>query len=328
MSTNLAVSAGLASADTAFIAQWGQVMSQQLAGNWQLWTQQFSGGDVKARTIDWSWVTKLPTLRKWYGSRERKSLRSYGHSVTLDPYEATLELDRMIVDYDRVGAIALAITQFVQANTPDRSYDRIVQALFDSGASGVGPPCFDGQALFSASHPHGPTGATTQSNLGAGTALSAASARAVRASGQLLMHETGEPAEIMYDICRVGPTLELRAKEIYQLDRIIPIAATGLEAAASVVAGSTIGNTLSSGIKVVVDQRRNLTGPYYADFIDSTKAAKPMFLYLGRDITQTTLTGMGDRHRVDNNKYEWLLDADVGITAGHWLTCYRLTGTA
>ncbi len=329
MSTNLSVPTGLASVNTAFIAQWGEIMAQKLAGQYQSWTQIFPGGDVKARTIDWTWLTRVPTLRKWIGTRQRAGMRAYEFSCTLDPYEATLSLDRMMVDYDRAGAIALAVAQFAQANIPDRSYDRIVQQLFDSGASGVGPTGFDGVALYSASHPHGPVGATTQSNLGAGTALSAASARAVRAAGQLLMHENGEPAEIVYDTLRVGPQLELRAKEIYADARIIPIAATGLEAASSVVAGSTIPNTLNgTGMKIIVDQRRNLTGPYYADFVDSTKPVKPMFLYVGKDITQTTMTGLGDPQRMENNKYEWLLDADVGCVAGHWLTTYRLTGTA
>lgn len=328
MTTNANVAAGLASLDTTFISQWGEVMTQQLAGIYQNYTQEFTGGDVKARTIDWTWVTRVPTLRKWLGSRLRPALRAYEHSVTLEPYEATLSIDRMLVDYDRAGALALAVKQFVQANAPARSYDRIASALFDSGASGVGPTCFDGQALFSASHPHGPVGATTQSNLGAGTALSAASVRAVRAAGGLLMHENGEPAEINYNVMRVGPTLEMRALELMGANRILPAAATGLEAVSSVVVASTIDNTMANRFQVVIDQRRNLTGPYYADFIDTTKEAKPMFMYLGRDITQTTLTGMDSPRRINDNKYEWLLDADVGITAGHWLTCYRLTGTA
>ena len=94
------------------------------------------------------------------------------------------------------------------------------------------------------------------------------------------------------------------------------------------VAGATISNTMHGRMKIGVDQRRNLTGPYYADFIDTTKVAKPMFMYIGKGVEQTTLNGMGDPARVRDNKYEWLLDADVGITAGHWLTAYRLTGTA
>jgi phage major head subunit gpT-like protein len=326
MSSNLSLTTGLARVNTSFIAQWGEMMALRLAGVYQLYTQEFVGGDVKARTIDWSWAGRTPLLRKWMGSRQSQSLRVFSHSVTLEPWEATLRLNRMDVEYDPAGVVDQTIGGFVQANRPDRAYDRVSQQLFDSGTNGVGPVGYDGVPLFDAAHPFGPSAAPTQGNLGAGTNLSAASLRAARSAGMLLRHENGEPADINYDVLRVGPLLLDRATELLGPNRIQSISTAGVpDATSSVVGGSTIQNTMSGAMKLVVDHRRT---NFYADLIDSQQEAKPMFMYIGRNLEQTSLLGMGDMPRVENNEFVWLLDADLGVTAGHYLTCYRLTGTA
>lgn len=322
MSTNLSLTSGLQNANTRFDTGWQIVYQAAKEGVYRAYSQIFPGNG--AGRVELDFIANSPVMRKWTGSRRSKTLRHYSQAVQVESYEATLKLKRKLVQYDQSGAVGQAIDTFLQQNVP--AIEASVVASYDS-ASGAGPTGFDGVALFHASHPHGPAGATTQGNIGAGTNLSHASMRAAVAAGRLLKFENGEPAHVSYDTMRVGPQLETRAKELLSADRVQPVKNDGtLDGTSSIVAGATRSNVFQGAMTLIVDER---VSTYYTDFIDTKRGpVRPMFVLMGMEPGPTLRTTTDDPEVFNTDNFIWGLLGDWGVAAGHWLTAYRLTGTA
>lgn len=321
--TNFSLMEGLAAANTTFETAYNELYSQALPGVYQSYTRVISGNTM---SLDLRWTTNHPTMRKWLGSRVEKYVRAYQQSYVLEKYEATLPIARMLLEYNNnMSLIGDAVSTFV--GNAAVAYDAACSTSLDS-ASGAGPTCFDGTALFNASHPHGPTGATTQSNLSAGTNLSWVNFDAARTAMQQLKFENGEPAQIRPTHIRVGPKCETRAKEIVGAEqRVTAYSSTGgQDATSSVVAAAPIVNIWHGELDVIVDQR--ITN-FYWDLLDLSKpGVKPIVLYEGRKPVPVHLDKMTDLPRFYNDNFIFGLEGDFTVGGGMWMTAYRATGTA
>lgn len=320
MSTNLSLAAGLANANTTFLARWEDLYATGMQGPFQMWTDEIPGNG--ASRIELDWLANHPVMQKWQGARQYKNLRHYSQQITYDKYESTLPLKRDLVQYDKTGAVGRAIDTYLSYQISSK--DKSVASSFDS-ASGAGPTGFDGVALFSASHPHAPA-AATQSNIGSGTNLSHANLRAAEYAGMLLVHENGEPAKVRYTMMRVGPKLKRRGQELLSADRLQTVAGDQTLDGGTAVAAAARSNVFSGEMTLVVDDR---VTNFYCTLIDASKPnARPMIAFTTREPEIIMQTDMGDQRRFDHDEFVWGLEGDWGVAAGHWLTAYRLTGTA
>ena len=53
-----------------------------------------------------------------------------------------------------------------------------------------------------------------------------------------------------------------------------------------------------------------------------------MVLFNSRTPVAISRTDMTDPHRFNYDEFLFGLEGDWGVAAGHWHSCYRLTGTA
>lgn len=323
--TNLALQETLIQSATQFEAAFQEIFRDaQVPGEFSKYTDVRMGKTIQLMLLV---MANHPTMREWLGSRVEKYLRSYSQTITLRTWEATLPVRRILMDYvDSVGTVKDAIDTFV--NSTSTAYDEQCSASLD-GTSGTGPTGFDGVALFSASHPHGPSG--NQSNIAAGTALSYSAFDAGRAAMAGWRFENGTPARRKATHMRVGVALETRAKEILSAtQRVVAVAADALEAGTR-VAATTIDNVWKGELELIVDPRipPSGTGAFYWDLFDLRQPKlRPIVLYVGRAPEPIHQLDMDSDRRFNLDELVFGIEGDFAPAAGHWMSCYRGTGTA
>lgn len=323
MGTDLSIRQGLLAANTDYQAKYDELYGHgTMPGLYQQYTEVIP---TSAREMSLHWLTNHPRMRKWQGARQHQQLRSYQQTLTFDTWEMTLQLSRTDVEYDTTGAVARAISTTLEGGK--NTYDEQAHTEFESN-SGAGPTGFDGVALFSTAHPHGPASASTQSNLGSGTNLSHSTLVTAEQTGALLLHENGQPAGVKYNMIRVGPKQKRRVQELISADRVVVIDNDGNMSAPGtddVVGGATRSSVWQGDMTLVVDERRT---NFYTDLLDTSSSARPMVIQQNKFPEAILRIDDTDEARWQRDLYEWALEADFGIHAGHWLSAYRLTGTA
>ena len=102
------------------------------------------------------WLGTVGTPKKFEGERSRNSLTDYGLTIVSEKYELTVDADIDDVRRDKTGQVLRRIGEM---GAKMASLDeRLLSTMLESSAT-----CYDGVALWSASHKIGKTG-TTQSN--------------------------------------------------------------------------------------------------------------------------------------------------------------------
>ena len=301
----------LETASTMFHTRGQEVFEERRPGFFEIFTAVIPTS-VKTNEVDL--LGAMPVVRQWKGEKEMASMRAYQHSATLVPYEASFRLDFMDLRYDGTGLLGRRVNAFFSSRgSGGMFYDKLAtDKLLEN------PVGYDGVAIFSASHPHGPDG-STQSNVTA-SAFSAANHAAIMEAGQTRRFENGEPMHIAFDTLMVGPSNEDEAKQVTQSDeRIVTVDATGAEATSSVVAAATIPNVYGGGdVTLIVNPR--LTGAHAAKYFyfDSAGGVKPIVCYEGRTPEPHDQTEMDGEGRFMKNELRFSLEADQAYTAGMW----------
>ncbi len=320
MGTNGNLAQGLQTAQTMIDVSWQGMFAQPEVGVYGVYTEPVDPVDGET-VLEKDFIAPGAVMRKWKGARQHRNSRHYNYTLTADPYEATLDMPRSWFDHDRTGLIKRHIDTTLGQNVS--AIDKHVAVQFFL-SSGVGPTGFDGVALFSASHPHGPSG--NQSNLDAGTNLSHAALVTADYTAALWQHENGEPTNTMFDVLHVGPKLKTRAIELVGPERMQPVSNAGAGDASSNVVAAVMRTSVWNGkYKVVVDPRHS---GFNWTMVDTSKPAKPMLLFKLTDPEITACVDPNDPRVFELDTYSWGLRGEMGIGAGHWHTAYRGTGTA
>lgn len=102
-------------------------------------------------------LSAIPGLIPWMGSRRIKELRDYGQKIENLPFEATLTVRKDEVKFDKTGQVQNRIDAWKQTATDH--WTELLSALIDAGTSKV---CYDGQYYFDTDHVSGNSG--SQSN--------------------------------------------------------------------------------------------------------------------------------------------------------------------
>lgn len=305
-------------ANATYRAMW-EKFGQAESGLWELFTEVVPT-DSETNTFDF--VTAFPQVREWVGPKVFEVMRAYAWTITLKTYAKNLALGFRKVRYDRNGMLGRAIKRFL---TTTSIYDKVVTDTLLANPTG-----YDGVAVFSTSHPHGPGGAN-QSNLASSTTWGPTSHKAAVIAGASLRDENGETLNVSYDTIMVGPSNVHLAMEITKSGtRIAGIDNTGTEATSGVVAAGQVDNfrgmTLYGGGEMRVALNPRLVGSDAGKvfYYDTSKGASPVLLLEGRKPESVEQTKMDDEGRFLNNELRWSVEADIAAGAGLWQTAYMV----
>ena len=294
------------------------IYSQDLPGAYQAYTQVVSSGGLLTYRIDFGGAT--PVAREWLGSKVEKQFRMYGHTLTLESWEATIGVTRFEYQYSDAGGIVSGKVGEFLGKT---AYTYDARAFAALVANGTG---YDGVALFATNHPHGNT---TNSNTGTNS-MTKANADAMDIAMAKWQNEYGEPIGVRADTIICGPDNESKAREIWETgDRIVAIDTDGAEATEFVIGASTKQNIYMGTKKVIVDPRfADGTRNYYWYGLDTSKAQKPIILVEGRKPTPVKQDSMEDDRRYWHDQFSYSVEFDMVAGPGFWYTGYRNAATS
>ena len=162
-------------------------------------------------TETYAWLGDIPGMREWIGEREIQNLTASEYTINNKSYEATIGIDRDVIEDDRIRLWSSNISALAQnaAKNPDK-------LIFQLLADGFTAKCFDGKPFFSDAHK---TGGKTVSNM-SHAKLSLDAYIAARASMMSLTNSKGEPLALVPDKLVVPPALEKEARDILVADFI------------------------------------------------------------------------------------------------------------
>ena len=332
--TNLDIAAGIGAAKVAFEESYSDFYSKPYEGFYELYTERYPAGAFAE--LEQQFMTNDPVVREWLAARVEQFMRHYSQRTKLRAWEVTYPVKRKDLQYS--GGIQLVAKKLRSwlSGVALGTYNRIaVQTALDLGyltsaAAAVGPIGFDGVALCSTSHPHGPAGAV-QSNLTTNP-LSWAAFDTARQAMREKRLENGMPAGVKATHLRVGPANERKAKEIAQAkDRLVITSATGAEVTPPTLAVQNVTpftNVWVGEVTVIVDDFMTGNTACNWDLMDlSHPGMRPIMMLEGRPLEPHHQDQMTDERRFNHDEFLYGMDGDWAFDAGHWLTIHRNTST-
>jgi len=245
------------------------------------------------------------------GERKYLSLRAYVNRIRVKRWgPPALNLSAMDIDADTDGLVGNTLAQYmstVEAFHEDPIFDTLLG----------NPTCIDGGALLSSTHPFGALGGTW-SNLGSGVLTPARFFTTFSAQATLLL-ETGKSAGIRGDTLIAGPNNQKMLFDLTGTDRVVPIAATGLEDYSAAVAAATKSNWAGSKVKGVMCDRIAGSGKDQSWFILDTRveAGKPIVLGVRKAPFAQAVVDPSSARMVSHGEAEFYVEGWSAIGAGY-----------
>jgi len=202
-------------------------------------------------------------MREWLGPRTLNNLVEKSITLVNKEYELTYALKVTDVEDDKFGNMASGIKAMGRAA---RLWPNDLITLALSGAEAA--VCYDGQFFFDTDHPC--EDGTTQTNLHAGTSLTAANYITRRAAMMTRKGFDGKPLNVRASHIVVPPELEITAKRIVEADL-----AGYLQNAASTAVDS---NVLRGTTKVMVIPELSALSTTSWYLADLSKPIKPFVM--------------------------------------------------
>ena len=262
----------------------------------------------------------MPQVREWIGEKTFRDIFVSNFTATVKNYEKSMSFKRMTVTGDRTGKVAKRLASFLASGGDGGSiYDLLSTAALV--ANGL---CYDGSALFSASHPRGPAGAN-QSNITT-TALSFGNHDAINIAGSSLRDNESEPMGISYDTLMVGPKNKKMGMQITQsTERVFALNAAGAEATSSVVAAASAPNVFGGGEMALVVNPR-LVGTYddYCYYLDTSKGVRPIVGYEMRAPEPVEQFSMEAEDRFKRDKLNASVECDIVFAPAAWQVAHAI----
>lgn len=304
----------LDTASTVFHDKFDEIFDNGAPGNWQTYTEVIPT-DAKINTIDV--LESMPLVRQWVGPKQFGDVFASAASATIVEWERSFRIKRIDAITDRTGAIGRKIAGFLRPGA--EGGDIFDKLAFDAlVANGLG---YDGVALYSASHPRGPAGAT-QSNLST-TALSFAEHDTAIQAMTTLRDANGEPLHISPSVLTVGPKNKKMGQEItMSKERVVAVDASGAESGTR-VAAAAVPNVFAGGdMALIVDPR--LVGSYddHYYYTDASRGPKPVIGYVLTQPHPEDQTEMSSEGRFINDELRFSVEADAVFVTGDWHVSY------
>lgn len=269
-----------------------------------------------------AFLDRVPMMRKWLGERVINNAVAHSRTITAEPYEDTLSLDKFDIEDDQLGLFSMGVSMLAEAG--QKWPDQLVARYIKEEASVVNG--YDGVPFFSTAHPilggvagSPPAGApATQSNLAVNTALTYDNYVTARQNMRSWLGADGAPIMAQPDVLMVPPQLEGTAKLILEADFLANIQAVSTAPQSNVYKGSA---------KLIVN-------PWLADFpvnwwlLDCSKAIKPFIFYQRSAPTLTALVNPSDPNVFMNHKFIWGLESRGNSSESVWWLAYAATANA
>jgi phage major head subunit gpT-like protein len=160
---------------------------------------------------DYFWMTQLPQMREWVGSRVVQNLSLHGYAIENKDWELTLGVRRNDIEDDNLGIYTPIAQQF--GESARLHPDELILTLLQNGHTQL---CFDGQYFFDVDHPVNSVdaGSGVYSNYYTSTALTPTNYGIVRSSMLSLKSENGKSLRVIPNLLVVPPALEVTARRI------------------------------------------------------------------------------------------------------------------
>lgn len=156
----------------------GLIFTSLIEAQMPNWIPDLSAGDpypTDQFQENYRWLSDTPALRKWDGGRHAKTLTDLGIQVLNDPFEATIQMRRVDMIFEKLGQHRQKITDLgLRYNT---HWGKLYTDLLVANPVG-----YDGIALFSASHVEDESGTQTNLTTSDITTVSAPTADDMRAA--------------------------------------------------------------------------------------------------------------------------------------------------
>lgn len=101
-----------------------------------------------SKSNTYGWLGKFPTLAKWVGDRQIKSMQAHGYQIVNEDYESTVGVDKNDIEDDELGIYSPLFQEM--GNAAAIHPDQLVFAML---AAGFTTECYDGQYFFDTDHP-------------------------------------------------------------------------------------------------------------------------------------------------------------------------------
>lgn len=259
----------------------------------------------------YAWLGAVPPMREFVDERQAQGLSS--HAVTIEDkvFESTISVDRRAIEDDQLDLIRLRIRDLAFRVSAHRQ-QIVVQALA-AGFSGVG---YDGQPLFSTSHPAGSGtygNRTTQ-------ALSAAALAEGMSAMMTVPDDQGTPLGIVPDTLVVGPKLQWAATELVESPVVV------YKGSASDTAAPTpYRNALQGRLRLVVSPFLNGASDDYWFLLDTKRPIRAILLQQRSDVPvefSALEASSGSESAFLRDRFYYGVRGRYNVGYGLWQTAY------
>lgn len=140
----------------AVIGMYYERLETQVQASWIDQVSNYFQSDQPIET--YPWLSQVPQLREWIGSRQAKGFTGNGIEIKNRHFEATIEILLRDLRRDKTGQIRTRINEFSDRGISH--FASLLSTLLVNGASSV---CYDGQYFFDTDHSEGASGSQSNS---------------------------------------------------------------------------------------------------------------------------------------------------------------------
>ncbi|WP_354624843.1 Mu-like prophage major head subunit gpT family protein [Psychromonas sp. MME2] len=101
-----------------------------------------------SKSNTYGWLGKFPSLAKWVGDRQIKSMQAHGYQIVNEDYESTVGVDKNDIEDDELGIYSPLFQEM--GNAAAIHPDELVFGMLSAGFTTL---CYDGQNFFDTDHP-------------------------------------------------------------------------------------------------------------------------------------------------------------------------------
>jgi phage major head subunit gpT-like protein len=163
----------------------------------------------KTKQTVYGWLAQFGGMRRWEGSRQAVDAVGRSYSLTNIPFERTVELDRIDIQFDQYGFFGAVVENL--ATAAKTLQDQEIAKVVSAGSTSA---CWDGQYFFDTDHPVNPDDVSLgyySNNLVGASYNLALDARGAWAKAKAAMmkfkDDGGKPLNAVPDTLLVGPDL-------------------------------------------------------------------------------------------------------------------------
>jgi phage major head subunit gpT-like protein len=262
-------------------------------------------------TVPYPWLGQVPTMREWVGPRQKKSMKSYDFSISDKRYEASMGIERKLIEDAQFDFSSPRIADFATEVVSNIAIRTLIQQVYCANPTG-----YDGTTLWSTTHPES---GSNQSNRTSSALSEQAVIDGIAAMGQFV-DDTGEPFGVSPTVLFVGPKNDNVADRI--LNSTMTVVTQMLASGGPTLSGSA--NVLQGRLQKVVSPY--LTGAYddYWFLIDTTREVRPAIYQYRTDITPEVVVKAApdDDNVIDLDEIAVYGRRRFGVGPGAWWTGY------